>query len=48
LGKAVVLVLSVLHLVNIPFGTALGIYSLWASSIRIRKRRLRSKSATVA
>jgi serine/threonine protein kinase len=29
-GKPVVLVLSVLHLANIPFGTALGIYSLWA------------------
>ena len=29
-GKPVVLVLSVLHLFNIPFGTALGIYSLWA------------------
>lgn len=29
-GKPVVLVLSVLHLFNIPFGTALGIYSFWA------------------
>ena len=29
-GKPVVLVLSVLHLFNVPFGTALGIYSLWA------------------
>lgn len=29
-GKPVVLVLSVLHLANLPFGTALGIYSLWA------------------
>jgi len=29
-GKPVVLVLSVLHLANVPFGTALGIYSLWA------------------
>jgi heme/copper-type cytochrome/quinol oxidase subunit 4 len=29
-GKPVVLVLSVLQLANIPFGTALGIYSLWA------------------
>ena len=29
-GKPVVLVLSVVQLANIPFGTALGIYSLWA------------------
>ena len=29
-GKPVVLVLSVLQLANIPFGTALGIYSFWA------------------
>jgi hypothetical protein len=29
-GKPVVLVLSVLQLANIPFGTLLGIYSLWA------------------
>ena len=29
-GKPVVLVLSVLHLANLPFGTALGLYSLWA------------------
>jgi len=29
-GRPVVLVLGVLHLANIPFGTALGIYTLWA------------------
>src|SRR4029434_9638263 len=29
-GKPVVLVLSVLQLANLPFGIALGIYSLWA------------------
>jgi serine/threonine protein kinase len=29
-GKLVILVLSVFHLFNIPFGTALGIYSFWA------------------
>jgi serine/threonine protein kinase len=29
-GKPVILVLSVLQLFNIPFGTVLGIYSLWA------------------
>jgi serine/threonine protein kinase len=29
-GKPVILVLSVLQLANLPFGTALGIYSLWA------------------
>jgi serine/threonine protein kinase len=29
-GKPVILVLSVLQLANIPFGTALGVYSLWA------------------
>jgi len=29
-GKPLVLVLSVLQLPNIPFGTVLGIYSLWA------------------
>jgi serine/threonine protein kinase len=29
-GRTVVLVLSIVQLANIPFGTALGIYSLWA------------------
>jgi hypothetical protein len=29
-GKTLVLVLGVLHLFNIPIGTALGIYTLWA------------------
>lgn len=29
-ARPVVLVLGVLHLANIPFGTALGIYTLWA------------------
>ena len=29
-ARPVVLVLAVLQLANIPFGTALGIYSLWA------------------
>ena len=29
-GRPVVLVLAVLHLPNVPLGTALGIYSLWA------------------
>jgi serine/threonine protein kinase len=29
-ARIVVLVLGVLHLANIPFGTALGIYTLWA------------------
>jgi hypothetical protein len=29
-GRPVVLVLSILQLANFPFGTALGIYSLWA------------------
>jgi hypothetical protein len=29
-AKVLVIVLGVLHLVNFPFGTALGIYTLWA------------------
>jgi hypothetical protein len=29
-GRPLVLVLGVLHLINIPFGTALGIYTIWA------------------
>src|SRR5215472_10910813 len=29
-GRPLVLVLGVLHLINIPLGTALGIYTLWA------------------
>ena len=29
-GRPVVLVLGALHLLNIPFGTALGIYTFWA------------------
>ena len=29
-GRPLVLVLGCLHLLNIPFGTALGIYTLWA------------------
>ncbi len=29
-GRPVVIVLGVLHLANIPFGTAVGIYTLWA------------------
>ena len=29
-GRPFVLVLGVIHLINIPFGTALGIYTLWA------------------
>ena len=29
-AKVLVIMLGVLHLVNFPFGTALGIYTLWA------------------
>ena len=29
-ARILTIVLSILHLVNIPFGTALGIYGLWA------------------
>ena len=29
-GRPVVLVLGILDLLNIPFGTALGVYTLWA------------------
>jgi hypothetical protein len=29
-ARPVVIVLGVIHLINIPFGTALGIYTLWA------------------
>ena len=29
-GRPVVLVLGILHLANIPIGTALGVYTLWA------------------
>jgi hypothetical protein len=29
-GRVITLVFSVLHLLNIPFGTAVGAYSLWA------------------
>ncbi len=29
-GRPFVLVLGVLHLINVPFGTALGVYTLWA------------------
>ena len=29
-GRLLVLVLGFLHLINIPFGTALGIYTIWA------------------
>lgn len=29
-GRPLVLVLGCLHLLNIPFGTALGIYTIWA------------------
>ena len=29
-GRPLVLVLGALHLLNIPFGTALGIYTIWA------------------
>ena len=29
-GRVITLAFSVLHLLNIPFGTAVGIYSLWA------------------
>src|SRR4051812_38543123 len=29
-ARPVVIVLGILHLMNIPFGTALGIYTLWA------------------
>lgn len=29
-GRPLVLVLGILHLINIPLGTALGIYTLWA------------------
>lgn len=29
-ARLLVLILSVLHLFNVPFGTAVGVYSLWA------------------
>ena len=29
-GRVITLVFSVLHLLNVPFGTAVGAYSLWA------------------
>ena len=29
-ARILTIVLSVLHLINIPFGTALGVYGLWA------------------
>jgi hypothetical protein len=29
-GKPLVLVLAILHLPNVPLGTALGVYTLWA------------------
>ena len=29
-GRVITIVFSVLELINIPFGTAIGIYSLWA------------------
>ena len=29
-GRPVVLVLGALHILNVPFGTALGIYTFWA------------------
>jgi hypothetical protein len=29
-GRPLVLVLGFIHLINIPFGTALGIYTIWA------------------
>lgn len=29
-GRILVLILSALHIFNVPFGTALGIYSFWA------------------
>lgn len=29
-GRPLILVLGVLHLINIPLGTALGIYTIWA------------------
>jgi hypothetical protein len=29
-GRVITLAFSVLHLLNVPFGTAVGVYSLWA------------------
>ena len=29
-GRVMTIVLSVIHLMNVPFGTALGVYGLWA------------------
>jgi hypothetical protein len=29
-GRVITLVFSALHLLNVPFGTAVGVYSLWA------------------
>jgi hypothetical protein len=39
-GRPVVLVLAVLHLPNVPLGTALGIYSLWALLIEEPRAQL--------
>jgi hypothetical protein len=38
-AKPVILVLSVLQLANVPFGTALGIYSLWALLINPQQQQ---------
>jgi hypothetical protein len=38
-ARVLVIVLSVLHLLNFPFGTALGIYTLWALLWSEQRRR---------
>jgi hypothetical protein len=37
-GKPVVIVLSLLQLPNVPFGTALGVYSLWVLLLNDQQR----------
>ena len=38
-AKPLLIVISILNLLNLPFGTALGIYSLWALNLPEEKSR---------
>jgi hypothetical protein len=47
-ARTLAIVLSVLHLFNVPFGTALGIYGLWALLAPETEMLFRSQQAVPA
>lgn len=47
-GRVMTIVLSVIHLMNVPFGTALGVYGLWALLSREGEALFRGVPAQMA